>query len=61
MNINNLIKYIDDAFNNRSHLSAYWVDENGNDIGADVGYAWEWWQDCMKPELIRVFGDKKDY
>lgn len=53
MNVKDLIQYIDDAFE-REHGSSTWIDENGNKMGADVGYAWEWWTDCMKPELIRV-------
>ena len=51
--IENVIKYIDDAFE-RKHGDSFWLDENGNRSSADVGYAWEWWRDCMKPELIRV-------
>lgn len=54
MNVNDLIHYIDNAFD-RQRGESYWLDENGNDISTDVGYAWEWWIYCMKPELIRVF------
>lgn len=53
--INELIQYIDDAFD-RKHGDSFWIDENGERSPecVDVGYAWEWWRDCMKPELIRV-------
>ena len=54
MNVNDLIQYIDNAFE-RKHGSSFWIDENGERTTADVGYAWEWWIDCMKPELTRVF------
>lgn len=54
--INELIQYIDDAFD-REHGDSFWINEHGKrvDESVDVGYAWEWWRDCMKPELIRVF------
>ena len=47
------IKYIDNAFD-REHGDSIWIDENGRRLSADVGYAYEWWRDCMRPELIRV-------
>lgn len=50
-----VIEYINDAFDNRPHGSSFWLDENGNRTVADVGYAEEWWNDCMKPELRRYF------
>lgn len=51
-----LIDYINKAFYERPHSQTRWIDELGNAIPADVGYAEEWWEDCMKPELLRVFG-----
>lgn len=54
--VQKVIEYIDNAFNNRPHLSAYWLDENGNSTCVDVGYAEEWWDECMKPEIRRRFG-----
>lgn len=53
MNTNELIKYIDDTFD-RPHGDSFWIDENGFKRSADVGYAYQWWRDCMKPELLRI-------
>lgn len=50
-----VIEYINNAFDNRPHGSSFWINENGERMGADVGYAEEWWEDCMKPELRRHF------
>ena len=33
------------------HGDSYWVDHCGERITTDVGYAMEWWECCMKPEL----------
>lgn len=55
-----LIDYIDKAFAERPHSQTRWIDELGNAIPADVGYAVEWWEDCLKPELLRVFGEQED-
>lgn len=50
-----IIKHIDSAFD-RPCGESYWLDEKMNRIsGIDVGYAWEWWRDCMRPELCRLF------
>jgi hypothetical protein len=50
-----IIDYIDAAFD-RPCGDSFWLDENGKRYtGVDVGYAHEWWQDCMKPELMRTF------
>lgn len=52
-----VVAYIDKAFD-RPHGNSYWVNEQENEhYGCDVGYAFEWWRDIMKPELLRVFGD----
>lgn len=49
-----IISYIDQAFE-RQRYDSVWIDENLGLQSADVGYAGEWWEECMKPELIRVF------
>lgn len=51
-----IIDYIDRAIDERPHGSSFWVDELGRRFTTDVGYAAEWWDECMKPELLRVFG-----
>lgn len=50
-----LIEYIDDAFD-RKHGDSFWINENDEraDESVDVGAVWEWWRDCMRPELMRV-------
>lgn len=53
-----IITYIDNAFN-RSHGDSYWVDEQGKKHSVDVGYGGEWWEECMKPELLRVFDERR--
>lgn len=53
-----LINYIDDALN-RSSSSTQVMNERGEYLTADVGYVYEWWNDCMKPELERVFLHKE--
>ena len=57
---NEVIEYIEATFD-RKHGDSFWIDENGNSHGADVGYSWEWWNDCMRPELMRVFGKKEKH
>lgn len=53
-----IIAYIDRAIDERDHGSVIWRDENGGRFTTDVGYAAEWWACCMKPELLRVFGEE---
>lgn len=48
------ITYIDRAFD-RQLWDSSWINEKGELQSADVGYGGEWWSECMKPELIRVF------
>lgn len=49
--IKKIIQYIDERFNSGEHGDSYWVDHCGERISADTGYAYEWWENCMKPEL----------
>jgi len=58
MKVEEIINYIDSAINNRPHSDAFWIDEQGNDHHADVGYGVEWWK-VIKEELIRVFIDNE--
>lgn len=50
-----LIDYIDKAFE-RQEYESRWLNEQGEYLSADIGYAYEWWKYAMKPELRRVFG-----
>lgn len=59
MPVEEFIAYIDKAIKERLHGDSFWIDEREHTHGADVGYAWEWWMDCMRPELLRVFGDRR--
>lgn len=52
------IEYIESAWK-RQRFESAWITENGERITCDTGYAGEWWDECMKPELIRVF-DKEE-
>ena len=49
-----IVTYIDRAFD-RQLWDSMWINEKGELQSADVGYGGEWWEECMKPELIRVF------
>lgn len=49
--IKKIIQYIDDRFNSGEHGDSYWVDHCGERTTVDTGYAFEWWEHCMKPEL----------
>ena len=54
--------YIDRAFD-RQLWDSRWINEKGELQSADVGSGGEWWEECMKPELIRVFvlgGERKN-
>lgn len=55
VNLNDIFEYIENAFE-RTPYQGSWITETGDRVTCDVGYAYEWWNDCMKPELIRVFG-----
>ena len=54
--IQEVIGYIDRAFD-RQRYDSIWLDEKGERHSADVGYSGEWWEDCMKPELLRMFSN----
>lgn len=55
MTLQEIIDYIDRAIDERDHGSSSWKDESGRRYTVDVCYAAEWWYECMKPELLRVF------
>lgn len=59
MTVHDFIEYIDNAFD-RPHFTSCWIDDTGSGRFTDVGYAEEWWDGCMKPELLRVFGGEPD-
>lgn len=59
MPVEEFIAYIDKAFKERSHGDSFWIDELETTHCADVGYAFEWWRDIMRLELLRVFGDRR--
>lgn len=52
-----IINYIDQRLDSNPYEGS-WIDDQGKRISADVGYAFEWWRDCMKPELLRKFEEK---
>lgn len=55
-----VIAYIDNAFDRPGQCNSVWIDEQKNVIhGLDVCSAFEWWRDIMKPELLRVFGEQE--
>lgn len=58
-NMRNTIDYIDTAFEEQSRGSSIWYDEFGREYCEDVGYAYQWWEECMKPQLERVFMGKE--
>lgn len=57
-NVQNTINYIDTAFEEQSVGSSTWYDELDREYIEDVGYAAQWWDECMKPQLERVFVGK---
>ena len=54
INVDDVIKYIDEAIESRDHGDSFWINENGRRCRCDVGYGLEWWE-IVKEELIRVF------
>lgn len=48
-----LITYVDEAFKRQTD-DGPWVTEKGEEIIIDVNHAQEWWETCMKPELVRA-------
>lgn len=57
MTIEDFINYIDARFDTKNHGNSFWINDLGERIVSDTGYAYEWWEDCMKPELLRKFGE----
>ena len=55
MNLKDFIAYIDARLAENPYEGS-WINDKGERISTDVGYAWEWWKYCMKPELMRKFG-----
>lgn len=52
--IQHFIDYIDARFKENPYEGT-WVTDQGERIPADVCYAAGWWEECMKPELLRKF------
>ena len=59
INLQDFIDHIEKAFD-RTPYEGSWITDTGERVSCDIGYTWEWWRDCMKPELIRVFGKEHD-
>ena len=55
--VHTIINYIDQRLDSNPYEGS-WINDQGKRIPTDVGYAFEWWRDCMKPELLRKFGEK---
>ena len=51
-----IIEYINKRFRSPDHGESYWIMPDGQCISADVGYAQEWWDDCMSIELAEKYG-----
>lgn len=51
--IQKLISYIDEAFK-KAPFEGTWVNEKGDIFSVDVPQAQKWWNECMKPELVRL-------
>jgi hypothetical protein len=58
VDLKDILDYIDKTFD-RTPYEGSWITDSGERVSCDVGYAWEWWSDLMKPELIRVFGKEE--
>ncbi len=48
-----LITYVDEAFKRQSQ-DGPWITEQGEEILMSVDDAQQWWDTCMKPELVRA-------
>ena len=59
MDIQELIDYIDSRID-QQQFESRWISDQGERITADVGYGSEWWENCMKPELLRKFGGNQN-
>lgn len=55
MLIRDFIDYIDHAFESQPSGSCCWIDDLGQEHIVDIGYAYQWWEECMKPQLERAF------
>ena len=53
--IRELIDYVDYRFKDPSHRESSWAFIDGKRQNLDVGYAEEWWESCMKPELEKRY------
>lgn len=54
MPVQDFIEYIDKRLAENPYEGS-WITDKGERIPVDVGYAYEWWNNCMKPELLRKF------
>lgn len=55
MSINDVICYIDKRFEEQdSEHRGWWTDLDGEPYYTDIAYAFEWWNYCMKPELLKI-------
>ncbi len=54
VSIQQFIEYIDARLNENPYEGS-WITDQGERIAADVCYARGWWDECMKPELLRKF------
>ncbi len=54
-----VIDYIENRLSEQPY-EGRWVTLEGKEIGADLGYVQEWWNNCMKPELEEVFNQKEE-
>lgn len=59
MKIQKIIDYIDSRIDQQLYEGS-WINDEGERITTDVGYGAEWWENCMKPELLRKFGGKQN-
>lgn len=59
MNFQDFINYIDARLRENPYEGS-WITDCGERISVDVGYAYNWWSDCMKPELLRKFGGENN-
>ena len=58
MKLQDIFEHIENAFN-RTPYEGSWITDTGERVSCDVGYAYDWWENYMKPELIRVFGKEE--
>lgn len=59
MDIQEFIDHIESRLNEQPYEGS-WISDLGERIPADVGYVYDWWNYCMKPELLRKFGGKQN-